>query len=93
MTESLADIRARISGVRQLGVIVNAMRGIAAARAQQARSQLVAVDAYAATIGRAIGRALALRPVERVGSGRRAIKRALILFCAEQGSVRLAAVA
>jgi F-type H+-transporting ATPase subunit gamma len=85
MTERLADINARISGVRQLGAIVNAMRGIAAARAQQARSQLAAVDAYAGTIGQAIGRALALRPVERVGGGRTAVKRALILFCAEQG--------
>jgi F-type H+-transporting ATPase subunit gamma len=61
------------------------MRGIAAARAQQARSQLAAFDAYAGTIGQAIGRALALRPVERVGGGRTAVKRALILFCAEQG--------
>ena len=39
MTERLADIGARIGGIRQLGAVVNAMRGIAAARAQQARSQ------------------------------------------------------
>ena len=62
MTERLADIGARIDGIRQLGAVVNAMRGIAAARAQQARSQLVAVDGYAATIAAAIGRALALVP-------------------------------
>ncbi len=60
MTERLADISARIDGIRQLGTVVNAMRGIAAARAQQARSQLVAVDSYAATIAAAIGRTLAL---------------------------------
>ena len=62
MTERLADISARIDGIRQLGAVVNAMRGIAAARAQQARGQLVAVDSYAATIAAAIGRALALAP-------------------------------
>ena len=62
MTERLADIGARIDGIRQLGAVVNAMRGIAAARAQQARSQLIAVDGYAATIAAAIGRALALVP-------------------------------
>jgi len=85
MTERLADVSARISGVRQLGSIVNAMRGIAAARAQQARNQVVAVDAYATTIGQAIGRALALRPVEPDADRRTANRPALILFCAEQG--------
>ena len=65
MTERLADISARIDGIRQLGAVVNAMRGIAAARAQQARSQLIAVDSYAATIAVAIGRTLALVPSGR----------------------------
>ncbi|MDB5828800.1 MAG: ATPase, partial [Variovorax sp.] len=60
MTERLADIDARIDGVRQLGAVVNAMRGVAAARAQQARNQLAAVDSYAQTIAVAIGRALDL---------------------------------
>ena len=49
MTERLADVRARIDGIRQLGAVINAMRGIAAARAQQARNQLAAVDAFAET--------------------------------------------
>ena len=44
VTERLADISARIDGIRQLGSVVNAMRGIASARAQQARSQIAAVD-------------------------------------------------
>ena len=47
MTERLADINARIEGITQLGTVMNAMRGIAAARAQQARSQLAAVEHYA----------------------------------------------
>jgi F-type H+-transporting ATPase subunit gamma len=85
MTERLADISARIDGIRQLGAVVNAMRGIAAARAQQARSQLIAVDDYAATIAVAIGRTLALFPSGRPDSARRLTRPALVLFCAEQG--------
>ncbi len=85
MTERLADISARITGIRQLGAVVNAMRGIAAARAQQARSQLIAVDSYAATIAAAIGRSLALTPAARSDGGGRSVRPALVLFCAEQG--------
>ena len=87
MTERLAEIGSRITGIRQLGGVVNAMRGIAAARAQQARGQLAAVDCYAATIAAAIGQALPLiqpgqpAPVARRGQPRLA----LVLFCAEQG--------
>ena len=85
MTERLADINARIDGIGQLKAVVNAMRGIAAARAQQARSQLTAVDSYAATIAAAIGRALALAPNARSGAARQPMRPALVLFCAEQG--------
>jgi len=85
MTERLADLGARIDGISQLGAVVNAMRGIAAARAQQARGQLVAVDSYAATIAAAIGRALALVPFAGPDGGRQATRPALVLFCAEQG--------
>ena len=74
MTERLADISARIDGVRQLGAVVNAMRGIAAARAQQARSQLIAVDSYAVIIAAAIGRAVALAPSPRAGATHRSSK-------------------
>jgi F-type H+-transporting ATPase subunit gamma len=85
VTERLADIGARIDGVRQLGAVVNAMRGIAAARVQQARGQLDAVDRYATTIAAAIGRALALVPDARSEGPRRPGRLALVLFCAEQG--------
>ena len=81
----LADVRAHIDNVRQLGAIVNAMRGIAAARAQQARGHLVAVDAYAETIARAIGSALGLSPDLVSDLRPRTGGPALILFCAEQG--------
>src|SRR5271170_6183673 len=85
MTERLANIGARIDGVRQLGAVVNAMRGIAAARAQQARGQLVAVDSYASAIAVAIGQALALASAAGPGVARRSIRPVLVLFCAEQG--------
>ncbi len=85
MTERLADIGARIQGIRQLGAVVNAMRGIAAARVQQARGQLVAVEGYAATVAAAIGRALALVPADPPGAAPKATRPALVLFCAEQG--------
>lgn len=85
MSERLSDVGARINGVRQLGAVVNAMRGIAAARARQAQRQLTAVDAYAATIANAIGQALAFAPMREPdrapGSGRLA----LVVFGAEQG--------
>jgi F-type H+-transporting ATPase subunit gamma len=84
MTERLADINARIAGVRQLGAVVNAMRGIAAARAQQARRQLEAVDAYAMTIAGAIGRTLPLLPA-RPDQRTEPPRRGLVVFVAEQG--------
>lgn len=85
MTERLADISARIGGIRQLGAVVNAMRGIAAARAQQARGQLVAVDNYAAAVARAIGQILDLTPAARFRAEHSSNRMALVLFCAEQG--------
>ncbi|MGF7212729.1 F-type H+-transporting ATPase subunit gamma [Skermanella aerolata] len=85
MTERIADIGSRIDVICQLGAVVNAMRGIAAARAQQARNQLIAVDGYAATVAAAIGRTLTLVPATRPESPRRATQPALVLFCAEQG--------
>ena len=94
MTERLADIDARIGGIRELGAVVNAMRGIAAARVQQANTQLAAVDSYAAIIVAAIRRALVLTPSPGLNHdlrspnssiARKPVRVALILFCAEQG--------
>jgi len=61
------------------------MRGIAAARAQQARGQLTAVDRYAASIAAAIARAMSLLPPGRQEHARTPGRLALVLFCAEQG--------
>ncbi len=61
MTERLADIGAHIHAVRQVGAVVNAMRGLAGVRAQRGRALLPAVRAYAEVSARAIGQALALQ--------------------------------
>ena len=69
MTERLSDVLARIRSVRQLSSVIGAMRGIAAARAREARERVEGVRAYAATVGAAIGQALAL--AEDGGAGAR----------------------
>ncbi len=83
MSERLSQVAARIRGIRELGAVVNAMRGIAGARARQAREALRAVELYAASLSGAIGQALALLPPDGVVAPVRG--RALILFMAEQG--------
>lgn len=86
MTERLADISARIDGIRELGAVVNAMKGIAAARAHGARAQLIAVDGYAATIAGGMARILdpeagpAANRDEAPGN-----RPGLLVFGAEQG--------
>ncbi len=85
VTGRLSDLSAHIAGIHQLGAVVNAMRGIAAARAQDARGRLSAVDGYAATIALAIGRTLALLPLDHSTALGPPARPALVLFCAEQG--------
>jgi len=86
MTERLSDVVARIRSVRQLSSVIGAMRGIAAARAREARERVEGVRAYAATVGAAIGQALAL--AEDGGALRNRDRRdghLVIALCAEQG--------
>ena len=90
MTERLADISARIESVGQLGAVVNAMKGIAAARAHTARTQLEAVDSYAATIAAVMSSALgpeaAATAKSRSALGKASqAKTGLLVFAAEQG--------
>jgi F-type H+-transporting ATPase subunit gamma len=86
MAERLADIVAQIQNVHQLEAVVTAMRGIAASRAQTARSLLAGVEAYNEVISRAIGQALSLLPADGpIATRRRRTKPGVILFCAEQG--------
>ncbi|WP_085311162.1 F0F1 ATP synthase subunit gamma [Planktotalea arctica] len=83
MSERLADISARIDGISDLGAVVNAMKGIAAARAHVARSQVDAVDSYAGIIAAAMSRVMG--PESRTRPNRDAVKLGLLVFCAEQG--------
>ncbi len=83
MSDRLSQVAARIRGIRELGAVVNAMRGIAGARARQARDALRAVELYAASLSAAIGQALALSPHD--GDAAPARGRVLVLFLAEQG--------
>ncbi len=88
MTARYAEITARIGAVDQLHTVVTAMRGIAAARAAQARGNLAAVDAHAAMIADAIRRLLALTrsaPRPAAAAPRVAPRAALVVFGAEQG--------
>ncbi len=87
MTERYAQITARIEAIHQLGAVVNAMRGIAGARAAQARAELAAADGYAGLIAAAIRRVLALLPPAAPGSRRNPQSTAIVAFGAEQGFV------
>ena len=87
MTDRLSDVVARIGSVRQLSSVIGAMRGIAAARAREARERVEGVRADAATVGAAIGQALALAEDGGVSRGSRDRRdgRLVIALCAEQG--------
>ncbi|WP_341222804.1 FoF1 ATP synthase subunit gamma [Loktanella salsilacus] len=83
MTARLADITARIEGIRQLGAVVNAMKGIASARAHVARDQVTAVDSYAATLAAAMAQVIGAQA--QVGTETADTPTGLLVFCAEQG--------
>jgi len=86
MSERLAEVGRRITTVRQLGAVVNAMRGIAGARAQQGRARLPAIRAYAATVAQAIAEARRLQTSDAVAhTESRAGRPGLVVFGAEQG--------
>ena len=87
MTERLSDVVARIRSVRELSLVIGAMRGIAAARAREARGRVEGVRAYATTVGTAIGQALGLAEdgVAPRGAPDRRDGRLVIALCAEQG--------
>ncbi len=87
MTERLSDVVAHIASVRQLSSVIGAMRGIAAARAREARERVEGVRAYAATVGAAIGQAMALAEDGAAAGGSRDRRDGLLVIalCAEQG--------
>lgn len=86
MTERLADLSARIDGVQQLGAVVNAMKGIAAARAHVAQVQVTTVDNYVANVAAAMSSIIrpSASPTEAKTENDPS-KLGLLVFCAEQG--------
>ncbi len=85
MTERLSDVMARIGSVRQLSSVIGAMRGIAAARAREARERVEGVRAYARTVGAAIGQALAFVEGAAGAPHNGGDGHLVIALCAEQG--------
>lgn len=90
MTDRLAGVSTRIATTRQLGSVIGALRAIAAARSREAHGRLAAIQAYAQTIGGAIGEALALLPPHELPSATAPSNGAApatlcIALCAEQG--------
>lgn len=86
MTVRLAEVEARIAGAAQIGTVVGALRGVAAARVQQARGAAEGVRAYTAVVGQALAEAVALLPVAGAAPLRRG-RGVLIIFTAEHGFV------
>ncbi|PZW39341.1 F-type H+-transporting ATPase subunit gamma [Humitalea rosea] len=85
MTGQLADVSARLGTVRQLDTVVGAMRGMAAARAQQSRNLLPAIRTYADVVAGALAQALRLLPAGLPDRTQPSGHGALVVFCAEQG--------
>ncbi|MGD9656501.1 MAG: F0F1 ATP synthase subunit gamma [Methylocystis sp.] len=89
--DRLNDVGQRIAAMRQLDSVFTAMRGLASARAQDARRNLEGVRAYARTLGETISVALALAQDEQETLRSRAESskacEIVLAFCAEQGFV------
>lgn len=84
MSERLADMDSHIQAVRELGQVVSAMRGMAASRLEQARGRLAAMQMFADVVDGALQAGLALEHLlGRVKPTQP--RRAMVLFCAEQG--------
>lgn len=86
MTGRLAAVEEHIAAVVQLGAVVGAMRGVAAARVQQARQVIEGVRSWTAIIDDALAEAVALLAPDGAAVRRRG-KGALVLLTAEHGFV------
>lgn len=83
-----AQIHARTRSIAQLGNVISAMRGVAAARAQQSRHQLDNVRVYADLVSNAIAQVLAMQSsvLQTAATTRNQdTESALVLFGAEHG--------
>ena len=88
-----AEVQARLATVSGFGGLVNAMRGMAAARAQQARTLIAGVNTYADTVAQAMAQVLSLLPPDQApdaraglpGSAAARAQGLCLVFGAEQG--------
>jgi len=85
VTDRLDAVKARLDTVDQLGLVMNAMRSIAAARVREARTRLDGIRAYAGTIATAIGESLALLTEPLPAPALPAAVDLVIALTAEQG--------
>lgn len=86
MTDRLAAVEQHIAGISQLGSVVGAMRGVAAARVQQTRRAIEGVRAWTTIIEDGLAEAVALLPRDGAPAARRG-REVLVLFTAEHGFV------
>ena len=85
---ALAETEARIASIRKLRTVVGAMRGLAAAHAQQARTALDGYRAYARVVAEGLARAVQLVDPAPDGEGTWSRSRAplaRVVFSAEHG--------
>ncbi|MFP4896584.1 F0F1 ATP synthase subunit gamma [Paraburkholderia sp. EG304] len=89
MSSRLGEIESRIASATQLDAVIAAMRGIAAAREREAQARLAGIRSVAATVGEAIGMALAAAPAVHAAqwAAPKGVPRILIALCTEQGFV------
>ncbi|MBV8620561.1 MAG: F0F1 ATP synthase subunit gamma [Curvibacter sp.] len=87
MEQRAAELQARLATVAGFGDLVNAMRGIAAARAQRARGLIDGANTYARTVAQAMAQVLALLPEDEAEERHRIADQPplYLLLGAEQG--------
>jgi len=83
MQADAGDLGARLDTVSGFRDLVNAMRGVAAARAQQARERLAGTDRFAETVADALAQALTGLPTDDAKTPHAGLLR--VVLCGEQG--------
>jgi F-type H+-transporting ATPase subunit gamma len=89
MDRTAASVQARLATTQSFGGLINAMRGMAAARTERARTRIAGANAYSRTVAAAIGQALALLPAGDAAASTRTSDGSdeilWLVFGAEQG--------
>lgn len=89
MDRTAASVQARLATTQSFGGLINAMRGMAAARTERARTRIAGANAYSRTVAAAISQALALLPTGDAAASTRTSDGSdevlWLVFGAEQG--------